>query len=166
MAICEQPPAQLEEVDLMFNLTTGLTVSVHAIVRHSSDEKQRFGVEFLNLPHTASSMVGEYCRSNLKAVRRSGRVSKRILVTIRAIRIGACEELAETCILSRSGGLLATRAKYAVGDHLELHWIEKKQSIEIEVVSCRPTTVFAIVEVGFRFVPQNRDFWEMEFPDA
>jgi PilZ domain-containing protein len=164
MVACKRPPAVSDEIKLMFNLATGFTVSVRATVRHADEQQQRFGVEFRDLVPSARDFINEYCRTHLTEMRRSGRVSKRILVTIRGLRKEAQEELAETVALSRNGGLLACRAKVVQGERFELHWPEKKRTTQIEVVSACSNRTDGLLKIGFRFIQPDCDFWQTEFP--
>ncbi len=161
---CDPPPAVAAEVRLMFNLTAGRTVSASAVVRHVA--RKTFGVQFHDLSPAVQDAITEYCQAQLSNVRRSGRVPKRLLVTIRGKRKEDLDELAETLILSRNGGLLACRARFFVGNHLELFWPEKKRHVEVEVVSCRPVGPNGLLELGFQFVNPEVDFWQLDFPNA
>ena len=160
---CDVPPAVATEVRLMFNLAAGLTVSASGVVRYVN--KKRFGVQFLDLIPEASDAIGQYCQMSMGHARRSGRISKRVLVTIKGTKEGSLEELAETLVLSRNGGLLACRAAFFVGEHLELYWPEQKRSVEIEVVSYRFFNANNLLEIGFQFVKENEDFWRIDLPD-
>src|SRR5512147_1916306 len=160
----DPPPAIASELQLLFNLAAGRTVSAAAVVRHAT--KSTFGVQFHDLSPAAQDAITEYCETNLGHVRRSGRVPKRLLVTLRGKRKEDQDELAETITLSRNGGLLACRARFFVGNRLELFWPEKKRHTEVEVVSCRPVGPNGLLELGFQFVNPESDFWQLDFPNA
>ncbi len=155
------PPAISSELQLMFNLAAGHTVSATAVVRHST--KRSFGAQFHDLSPAAQDAIADYCQTSLGHVRRSGRIPKRLLVTLRGKRKDDQDELAETITLSRNGGLLACRARFSVGNHLELFWPEKKLHAEIEIVSSH-VEANGLLELGFQFVKPEFDFWELEFP--
>ncbi|MDT8070427.1 MAG: PilZ domain-containing protein [Terriglobia bacterium] len=157
----DPPPAISSELELLFNLAAGRTVSVSAVVRHSA--KTTFGVEFRDLTPAAQDAITEYCQTNLGQARRSGRIPRRLLVTLRGKRKEDQDELAETITLSRNGGLLASRARFFVGNHLELFWPEKKRQAEIEIVSSHPAPN-GLLELGFQFADPSFDFWELDFP--
>jgi PilZ domain. len=154
------PPAS-SELHLMFNLAAGRTISATAVVRHAT--KTTFGVQFHDLSPTAQDAITEYC---LNHVRRSGRIPRRLLVTLRGKRKEDLDELAETITLSRNGGLIACRATFFVGNRLELFWPEKKRQAEIAVVSCRPYGPNGLLELGFEFINPDTDFWQLEFPTS
>jgi PilZ domain-containing protein len=158
---CDLPPAIASEVMLLFNLAAGCTVSATAVVKHAS--KNRFGAQFHDIVPEARDAIAEFCQANAAQARRSGRIAKRLLVTVKGAAEDALDELGETLLLSRNGGLLACRAQFSVGERLQLYWPEKKRATEIEVVSFRP---FAndLRELGFEFVREEYDFWQMEFP--
>ncbi len=154
-------PAVASEILLLFNLAAGRTVSAAAVVRHAT--KNNFGVQFHDLSPAAQDAINEYCESQLGYVRRSGRVPKRLLVTLRGKRKEDQDELAETVTLSRNGGLLACRARFFVGNRLELFWPEKKRHSEIEIVSSHAVPT-GLLELGFQFLNPDFDFWELDFP--
>lgn len=157
------PPAIASELQLLFNLAAGRTVSAAAVVRHARGNT--FGVEFHDLSPAAQEAITEFCESQLGHVRRSGRVPKRLLVTLKGKRKTDQDELAETVTLSRNGGLLASRARFFVGNRLELFWPEKKRHTEIEIVSSQPAPT-GLLELGFQFVNPETDFWDFDFPTA
>ena len=159
---CEPPPPVSSELKLMFNLAPGRTVSAKAVVRHAKDKF--FGVQFSELSSAAKDAIAEYCQASLGHARRSGRIQQRLLVTIRGARKNDQDELAETLTLSRNGGLLACRAKFTVGSRLELFWPEKKRRAMIEVVSSAPVGPNGLLELGFHFIEEQLDFWDIEFP--
>lgn len=154
-------PAISSELQLLFNLAAGRTVSATAVVRHT--EKRSFGVQFRDLNSATQDAIAEYCQTNLGHARRSGRIPKRLLVTLRGKRKDDQDELAETITLSRNGGLLASRARFFVGNQLELFWPEKKRQAEIEIVSSHPAPN-GLLELGFQFANPSFDFWELDFP--
>jgi len=157
----EPPPTIASELQLLFNLAAGRTVSATAVVRHAT--KTTFGVEFHDLSPAAQDAITEFCETSLGHVRRSGRLPKRLLVTLRGKRKGDQDELAETITLSRNGGLLACRARFFVGNRLELFWPEKKRYTEITIVSSQPAPT-GLLELGFQFLNPDFDFWELDFP--
>lgn len=157
----EPPPAIASELQLLFNLAAGRTVSAKAVVKHTT--QSAFGVEFHDLSPAAQNSITEYC---LAHARRSGRIPKRLLVTLRGKRKGDQDELAETLTLSRNGGLLACRAKFFVGNRLELFWPEKKRGTEIEIVSIGMAGPLGLQELGFEFIDPQIDFWDLNFPRA
>lgn len=156
----EPPPAIASELQLLFNLAAGRTVSAVAVVRHAT--KSTFGVEFHDLTPAAQEAINEYCETHLGHVRRSGRVPKRLLVTLRGKRKEDQDELAETITLSRNGGLLACRARFFVGNRLELFWPEKKRHAEVEIVSSHAAPP-GLLELGFQFLNPDFDFWNLDF---
>jgi PilZ domain len=161
--VSSQPiPAVSTEIQLLFNLAVGRTISATGVVRHTGNKT--FGVEFHDLPPAAQESIAEYCRTILGHERRSGRIPKRLLVTLRGKRKQDQDELAETITLSRNGGLLACRARFVVGNHLELFWPEKKRQVEIEIVSSN-AAANGLLELGFQFANPSFDFWELDFPN-
>lgn len=157
----DPPPEISSELQLLFNLAAGRTVSAAAVVRHAT--RRMFGVQFHDLSPAAQDAISEYCESHLGQVRRSGRVPQRLLVTLRGKRKEDQDELAETITLSRNGGLLACRARFFVGNRLELFWPEKKRYAEIQIVSSHAAPT-GLLELGFQFLNPDFDFWDLDFP--
>ncbi len=157
----EPAPTIDSELQLLFNLAAGRTISATAVVRHAT--KRAFGVQFHDLSPAAQEAITEFCETSLGHVRRSGRIPQRLLVTVRGKRKEDQDELAETITLSRNGGLLACRARFFVGNRLELFWPEKKRHAEIEIVSSQAAAT-GLLELGFQFQNPEFDFWELDFP--
>jgi PilZ domain len=159
-AHCDTPPPNLSELELMFNLPTGSSVRTRGIVRYVLPN--RFGVQFTGLPAEARQVLEEYTRKVLGYVRRSGRIAKRIHVTLRSTTIpNAAEELGETVILSRNGGRLVCRARFKIGEELRLYWPERHRDAEIRVIFRQLCGTGDLTDLGFEFV-HDQNFWGLE----
>lgn len=161
-ARCEEPPPQASKLELLFNLPTGFSVRTDGIVRYVLPG--RFGVQFTGLPEDARHALEEYTRKVLGYVRRGGRVVQRLHVTLRSSVSGATDEqLAETVILSRSGGRAICRARFKIGEELRLYWPETHREATIRIVLQQLCGTGELIDLGFEFI-DTENFWGMDFP--
>ncbi len=159
-ARCDTPPPAFSELGLLFNLPTGSSVRTRGTVRYVLPS--RFGVQFTGLPQEAREALEEYTRNILGYVRRSGRLARRIHVTLRSLNAPeGAEQLGETVILSRNGGRLVCRARFKIGDQLQLCWPEKHRETEIRVVFRQLCGTGELTDLGFEFL-NEQDFWGTE----
>ncbi len=159
-ARCDAPPPAEADLSLLFNLPTGPAVRTSASVRYVLPG--RFGAQFKDLPPEARTALQDYTRKVLGYARRGGRVAKRLLVTLRSVRLGVTsEELAETLILSRNGGRLVCRARFKIAEELRLYWPERRREAQIRVVFRQLCGSEEMADIGFEFL-QEHDFWGPE----
>ncbi len=163
MEVPHQLPEGLE-LDLLFNLPTGHTVSTHAMVVHTPSKKC-YGVKFTCLEDPCRTWLALFVQKLIDYVRRGVRVSKRMHVTLRSTQFEkASEELGETVVLSRHGGLLITRARFAVGSVVYLWWPGKKRGAYVRIAHRRDEGADGLTEIGFEFT-QDSNFWGLSFAD-
>jgi hypothetical protein len=161
LAMCDKRvPKTATELTLLFNLPNGTSIHAGGIVRHVHGTK--VGVEFKSLPAQGKEALDAFTKRLEGFTRRGERKQQRLHVTLRDVRLEDQEQLAETVLLSRNGGLLICRAPFSVGDRLELYWPEKKKGIEISVVFQRPCGPGGLTELGFKFL-DGKNFWGLEF---
>ena len=159
-ARCEMAPPNLSELGLMFNLPTGTSVRTVGMVRYVLPG--RFGVQFTGLPDEARKVLAEYTRKVLGYVRRSGRVARRVHVTLRSLMTpGAADQLAETVVLSRNGGRLVCRTRFKVGEQLRLYWPDQQREAQVRVVFRQLCGTGELADIGFEFLSKE-DFWGAE----
>ncbi len=163
LAFCDKrvpPPAT--ELRVLFNLPNGTSIHTDGVVRHVHGEK--VGVQFTSLPAHGKDALEAFTRRMEGVTRRGERKQKRLHVTLRHIthENHSRQELAETVLLSRNGGLMICRAPFDIGDRLELYWPEKKKRIEVRIVFRRPCGTAGLTELGFEFLDGN-NFWELDF---
>ena len=162
-----QVPHQLTEgleLNLLFNLPTGHTVSTRAVVVHTP-AKKAYGVKFAPLEDPCRTSLAQFVQKLIEYVRRGVRVSKRMHVTLRVTQSDKnSEELAETVVLSRHGGLLIARARFAVGTIVYLWWPGGKRGAYVRIVNRREEGAAGLAEIGFEFT-QDANFWGLNFPD-
>lgn len=163
LALCDRkvPPA-FAELKVLFNLPNGTSIHADGVVRHVHGEK--VGVQFKSLPPYGREVLAAFTLRMEGATRRGGRKPKRLHVTLRDPRRGdtSHEEMAETVLLSRNGGLMICRAPFSVGDRLVMYWPDQKKRTEIIVVFRRPCGTAELAELGFEF-QDSVDFWGLEF---
>lgn len=73
------------------------------------------------------------------------------------------EEVAETVVLSRYGGLLICPTSFKAGEDVSLWWPERGRGARIRVVFRELGHTPDLAKVGFEFA-QPIDFWEIDFP--
>lgn len=164
LALCEnRVPPPSTELTVLFNLPNGTSIHADGIVRHVHGEK--VGVQFKSLPAYGQQALDAFTRRMEGATRRGERKQKRLHVTLRDTRGSgkALEEMAETVLLSRNGGLMICRAPFSVGDRLEMYWPDKKKTIEITIVFKRPCGTAELAELGFEFLDADYNFWGLDF---
>lgn len=156
-ARCVDLPPEAAELNLLFNLPTGMSVRTTGIVRYVLPG--RFGVQFTDLPHEARVALERYTREMLGYVRRGNRVARRLTVTLRGMWADASQEqVAETVILSRNGGRLICRARFKIGEELLLRWPDQDREAQVRVVFRQLCGSGDLTDLGFVFL-SDQDFW-------
>jgi hypothetical protein len=152
------------EVDVLFNLPTGHTVSTRGVVVHTLSSRY-YGIKFPELEDPSRTWLALFVQKLITYVRRGARISKRMHVTLRAMESdGSSQELAETVALSRHGGLLVARARFAVGDLLYVWWPGGKRGAYVRIVHRRQNGAAGLAELGFEFT-EAKNFWGINFPE-
>jgi hypothetical protein len=150
-------------VRILFNLPTGHTVSAECEVMHVQPGRQA-GLQFLSLPDNSRVAITEFIDRMVTYSRRGVRITKRLHVMLRPAGTNPpLGEMAETIVLSRHGGMLATRAAFALDDVVFLWWPEGKRGADAKIVS-RRQGVAGLLDLGFEFVGED-DFWRLNFPE-
>lgn len=162
LAQCTKTPPSSAELTVLFNLPNGTTIVTPGIVRHVHGRK--IGVQFSSLPPNGREALEGFTKRMEGYTRRGERMAKRLHVTLRRTLHGGenKEEMAETVLLSRNGGLLICRAHFEVEDRLQLYWPDKKRSAEIIIIFRRPCGTENLTELGFEFLEVS-DFWGTDF---
>lgn len=163
LALCDKrTPPPSAELTVLFNLPNGTSIHADGVVRHVHGEK--VGVQFKTLPPYGKDALDAFTRRMEGATRRGARKQKRLHVTLRDLRGGdeAQQEMAETVLLSRNGGLMICRAPFSIGDRLEMYWPDKKKKTEIIIVFRRPCGTAELAELGFEFL-DGYNFWGLDF---
>lgn len=97
--------------------------------------------------------------------RRSARLPRRYTIVLRwDDREGQShEELAETELVSRHGGMLLSPTPLKPGDEILVSWPEKRREARARIIYREMGRVENLAELGFEFA-DSENFWEMEFP--
>lgn len=161
LAQCSKTPPPAAELKVLFNLPNGTTIVTAGVVRHVHGRK--IGVQFSSLSPNGWEALEVFTSRMEGYTRRGQRKPKRLHVTLRSTRPEEenKEEMAETVLLSRNGGLLICRAHFNVDERLRLYWPDKKSTTEIVIVSRRPCGTGDLMELGFEILDAT-DFWGLD----
>jgi hypothetical protein len=159
----EHPLAVGTEVQVLFNLPTGHSISTAAKVAHAIGAAR--GLQFRELEETSRIVLSRFLRRMLNYVRRGVRLTRRLYITIRASTAPeSAFEMAETIAISRHGGLLSTRGHFNVGDEVRIWWPDGKRGTTARIVHRRASGLAGLLELGFEF-HQDINFWGLDFPE-
>ena len=167
-----QPLPLGTELRLRFNLPTGHSISATGKVVHLTTTARvvqmmgtATGVRFTNLDEVSRMALSRFLQRMITYVRRGVRITRRMHVTIRpAGSPESLSEMAETIVISRHGGLLSTRARFAVDDEIILWWHDGKRGTSARIVHRHPSGTAGLTELGFEFL-QDFNFWGLDFPE-
>jgi hypothetical protein len=150
-------------IRVLFNLPTGHTISTECEVLHVHAGHQA-GLLFLKLEEAARAAICEFIDRMVTYTRRGVRITKRLHVMLRQTDADAAlSEMAETIVLSRHGGMLATRAPFAEQDVVYLWWPQGKRGVNAKIVSRRESAA-GLLDLGFEFLSEE-NFWRLDFPE-
>lgn len=159
----ERPLSVGTEVNVLFNLPTGHSISTAATVVHVMGSA--VGLRFIDLEEASRMVLSRFLRRMLNYIRRGVRLTRRMHVTIRGTAsLESAFEIAETIVISRHGGLLSTRAQFVVNDEVLLWWPEGKRGTSARIVHRRASGTAGLLELGFEFL-QDVNFWGLDFPE-
>lgn len=147
---------------LRFNLPTGVSVTATSRLVHKQ-ANQRLGFEFVEMDTNMRTELGHFLQKLSTHTRRGARVAKRYSVALSRDSKSDIDQLAETILISRWGGLMVCRGTFRLGQGFYLWWPQGKRGAEARVVMHRPGNQAGVVEIGFEF-GQHENFWGMDFP--
>lgn len=159
---CKKPLPSALQFTVRLNLPTG--DSIHAPVAVVHHAGRGTGLRFLDLGEESRSALAEFTHKMMSFKRRGERMSRRVLVTVSRgdRRLQASEEMAETIVISRYGGLLVCRAHFAASDSIYVYSPDRRSGAAANVISVQGTGKSGLIEVGFEFAaPDN--FWGVDF---
>ncbi len=110
--------------------------------------------------------MGSSGAQNVKPYRRrSARVARRLTIVLRwhDLEGNLREEVAETVLLSRHGGMLVCPARLKPDKEVYVWWPEREREAGARVVFLKIGAAEDLSELAFEFVDVG-DFWEIEFP--
>ncbi len=145
-----------------FNLPEGHSITSKAKVVHTTGESA-MGLEFVQLQPEDRDILADFTFKMLQYVRRGGRLAQRYYLLVRGTTTDSQQEVAETVLVSRHGGLLVCRAAFKFGEHIFLWWPEKNRGAEAKIVFRQLKGPDGLTELGFEFHDTD-NFWELEFP--
>src|SRR6266851_3780609 len=140
-------------IDVLFNLTAGLSIKARCSVAHVQPEA-RMGLRFLDLEASYQKMLDEFIDEIMLRIQQwqDEAIVKRLHVIVKGCQAGdSQEELGETLLLSRRGGVLLCRARFQPGDRIFLWSHDRNQGAHAKVVSHCLRGTGGLVELGFEF---------------
>lgn len=147
---------------LRFNLPTGVSVTATSKLVHQQTNA-RLGFEFVEMDAAMRAELGSFLQKLSTHTRRGARVPKRFSVALARDSKGEIDQLAETVLISRWGGLMVCRGTFRMGQSFYLWWPQGKRGTDARIVMHRKGNHAGVVEVGFEFI-RHDNFWGMEFP--
>lgn len=151
-----------EHSRLRFNLPTGVSVTATSKLVHQQ-ANGRLGFEFVDMDASMRAELGNFLQKLSTHTRRGARIPKRFSVALARDAKSDIDQLAETMMISRWGGLLVCRGTFRMGQGFYLWWPQGKRGAEARVVMHRRGNQAGVVEIGFEF-NQHENFWGMDFP--
>jgi hypothetical protein len=151
-----------EQSRLRFNLPTGISVTATSKLVHKQ-ANARLGFEFVEMDTAMRAELASFLQKLSTHSRRGARVPKRFSVALARDAKGEIDQLAETVMISRWGGLMVCRGTFRLGQSFYLWWPQGKRGADARVVMHRRGNHVGVAEVGFEF-SNHENFWGMEFP--
>ena len=150
-------------LDVLFNLPAGLSIRARCSVVHQQPEA-RVGLRFLDLEAARREPLEEFIREITVHMRRwqHKAIVKRLYIIVMGCKPGAAqEELAETILLSRHGGVLVCRARFKAEQKIFLWSPDRRQGAYARIVSHRLRGTSGLLELGFEF-QDTHDLWGID----
>jgi hypothetical protein len=155
-------PPQQQQSRLRFNLPTGISVTATSRFVHKQAD-QRLGFEFVEMDAAMRAELGHFLQKLSTHSRRGSRIAKRFSVALSRDSKADIDQLAETILISRWGGLMVCRGTFRLGQGFYMWWPQGKRGAEARVVMHRPGNQAGVMEIGFEFANHD-NFWAMDFP--
>jgi RNase P/RNase MRP subunit p29 len=152
------------EVRVRFDLPSGRRVDVQGEVVHSTPGV-RMGIKFLALNHDDQEAIAEYAEQVKPYKRRSVRLPRNFAVSLRWQDLDGNwhEQLAETVLITKHGGMIMTPARLKPGADTIVSWPEAGREAEARIVFRQLRGADSLSELGFEFL-SSENFWGIEFP--
>lgn len=164
LASCHESFDHSAEVAMLFSLPNGHAVRAFGRVTYVVPGK-KYGIQFTDLDGDSRQELERFTQKVLGYNRRSGRVPYRVHVKVRPSEREVGEEPAMTVLASRNGGLLVCRTPLAKGEEFYLRWPDHDIGAKARVVFQQVWQADQLVELGFEFVEEQNNFWDIEFPE-
>ena len=151
------------EVVVRFNLSGGAHVEAAARVMHTKPGEQ-MGIQFVDLPDEARRAIAAYVQEVKPYNRRSVRLVRRISLFLhwQDSEGNQREDVVETRLWSRYGGMLLAEIPLKPGTDVVLAWPDGKE-VRARIVYRRLGGEEGLAELGFEFLEPG-NFWGIEFP--
>lgn len=152
------------EVRVRFTLPSGHHIDVGGEVVHATPGA-RMGIKFSTLNPDDIKALAEYVEQIRPYKRRGQRIVRRLRLYWRwqDYDCNWHEEVAQTVVLSRYGGLIRASIRMKAGQTAYVFWPDRDREAEVRVVFLQITGPGNPSEIGFEFVTTD-NFWEMDFP--
>ncbi|MFB3815424.1 MAG: PilZ domain-containing protein [Terriglobales bacterium] len=151
-------------VALRLNLPDGGPIESQAQVVHEKVASNMMGLEFVDLSRESQSRLTDFTCKMIRHVRRGGRIARRYHLLVRGSSAGhRQEELAETRVISRHGGLFTCRCPFNLGEKVYIVWLDRAQHADVRIVWRRDCWTGGLIDFGFEFL-EWQSFWEGDFP--
>lgn len=154
---------------LRFNLPTGYSITTMCALVHQPSGS-RLGLRYEDLDQQSHKELSTFLGSLSDHTRSGERLAKRYSIALSKSRESDVEQLAETIVISPSGGLLVCRGVLKNNDLFFLWWPQGKRGSEAKVVWRRQGEHAGLVEIGFQFENEqnslcaSENFWGLDFP--
>jgi hypothetical protein len=162
LVFCGSSFQPMEHNRLRFNLPTGISVTATCKLVHQQNNA-RLGFEFVDIDPAMRSELGSFLQKLSTHARRGARIPKRFSVALSRDAKSEIDQLAETMLISRWGGLMVCRGTFRMGQSVYLWWPQGKRGADARVVMHRRGNHAGVVEVGFEFTNHD-NFWGIDFP--
>jgi hypothetical protein len=151
------------EVVVRFNLPGGGHVEATARVMHTKPGAQ-MGLQFLGLKEEERRAIAGYVQEVKPYTRRSVRLARRVSLFLRwkDSEGNEREEVVETRLWSRYGGMVLAEVSLKPGTDIVLVWPDGKEA-RARVVYRGLGGEGGLAELGFEFLEAG-NFWGIEFP--
>jgi len=151
------------EVVVRFNLPTGGHVEAAARVMHTKPGEQ-MGVEFIDLKEEERRAIAGFVQEVKPYSRRSVRLVRRMSLFLRwqDSEGNQREDVVETRLWSRYGGMLLAEIPLKPGTDVVLAWPDGKEA-RARIVYRGLGGEEGLAELGFEFLEAG-NFWGIEFP--
>jgi len=162
---CDPVMPRGTELHLRFSLPNGFFIETDARVAHARSGFG-MGLEMMGLTTEAKQEISELARRIIGYTRRGARLPRQFNVMLqKTAQKGDVEgEMAQTILISRHGGLLATRARFKEQEQVYLWSPAHKKGAFASIISRNVRGIDGLAEMGFRF-NDDENFWGVDFPE-
>ena len=152
------------EVLVRLKLPSGHAVEARGVVMRAKPGVE-MGIRFLELKDEDRKAILAFVREVKPYQRRSARLQRRFPLVLRwqDFQGNAREELVETELISKHGGMVLSPVSFKPGEDVYVWWPEKQRGARARIVFRQLGRVENLAELGLEFLDTD-NFWEVEFP--